>query len=914
MQLSLEFGAETEGLDQGTNKAISDVESFDKSVDELQKSLDKLRETLDKGFNSKPIKDTGEEFDKAGDKADGLKTKLGGLAAGIVAAFSVNQVVQWAERMGAASEELNNLSQRLGIGVEDLSAWQAVVNNAGGSAQTFTAATQVLSRNLEEARAGAEQQRFTFEALGIDINKVSSNSQLLIQIADRFKGMPDGPEKTALAMDLLGRSGAELIPVFNQGGDAIVEAMEEARKSGVAVSEEFVQTGLMVDDAFDRMGNAVTGVSNKLFEELGPAIADIVDGIAGWIEDMGNAENGVTALGAVADTLTIALRALGVVIGAVGVIISDVWTAALLVIIPPLAMLRALIISINKALSGDFSGAMDAWSSEVDNALGAMERQVQKAKEVRQNYADFLGETLGVTDQNAGAQTGPNKGDEEGMKRLEALKEQQARQAAARAEAEKRKRENEMRAAAREAQRIARERAAFEIEMLNNQQDKVQDDHDAWITLQQSKLRILGEVYGADSRQYQAAIGEKERFEREWAQRQQAIAMIGADSRRAVTATQIQQDREAAQTRIDIERQRLDTMRSMGIIDDAELLSRQASLNEQEYQQEVALQNRLFQLEMQGLQSQLSVLNLKPEEKAKIDAQIEQLQADHVARMAALSNQQAITIADTQNQAAQQSLASWQRVTQPIGDAFNGMFQNLYNGTVGFKDAMLQAADQILFSFVQMGINMAAQWAAQQLAMTAATTAGVATRTAAETAGATASATANSGSALLQIMNYAWTAAAGAFSAMAGIPVVGPVLAVSAAAAALAAVVGMAGSIASAEGGWDRVPKDGQIAKLHEDEMVLPSNIASPLRDMLSGWGPGSSPRSLSAATADNIQAAGRMPGSTYQEGDTNLTYSPTANVMNQSLRQQLRAESMSMRKWFKNQVRNGALDHSRND
>lgn len=49
------------------------------------------------------------------------------------------------------------------------------------------------------------------------------------------------------------------------------------------------------------------------------------------------------------------------------------------------------------------------------------------------------------------------------------------------------------------------------------------------------------------------------------------------------------------------------------------------------------------------------------------------------------------------------------------------------------------------------------------------------------------------------------------------------------------------GAVASAAGGWDRVPADGVQTILHKDEMVLPKHVADPVRNMAKSGGSGAS-------------------------------------------------------------------------
>ena len=83
---------------------------------------------------------------------------------------------------------------------------------------------------------------------------------------------------------------------------------------------------------------------------------------------------------------------------------------------------------------------------------------------------------------------------------------------------------------------------------------------------------------------------------------------------------------------------------------------------------------------------------------------------------------------------------------------------------------------------------------------------------------------------MTQVMTNAKSAAAAAWNATVGIPFIGPVL------APIAAAASFTGVMAFAEGGWDRVPSD-QVAMIHKNEMVLPANIANPLRESLASGG-----------------------------------------------------------------------------
>lgn len=82
-------------------------------------------------------------------------------------------------------------------------------------------------------------------------------------------------------------------------------------------------------------------------------------------------------------------------------------------------------------------------------------------------------------------------------------------------------------------------------------------------------------------------------------------------------------------------------------------------------------------------------------------------------------------------------------------------------------------------------------------------------------------------------------AGAGAAASQASIPIVGPALAVAAMAAIFAGVMGMSSKVPSAAGGFNIPRGVNPLTQLHEEEMVLPADIANPLRNAIDGGGLG---------------------------------------------------------------------------
>jgi hypothetical protein len=175
----------------------------------------------------------------------------------------------------------------------------------------------------------------------------------------------------------------------------------------------------------------------------------------------------------------------------------------------------------------------------------------------------------------------------------------------------------------------------------------------------------------------------------------------------------------------------------------------------------------------------------------------------------------------------------WKSVADSISNAFGSSLQGMIKGTQSFRGMMLNIGNAILGEATKWIQKKVSAFLTGELAQTAATTAGVTTRTGIEATGAATSQGISATNSLAQIGHSAAVAAAGAYAAIAKIPIVGPILAPIAAAAALAGVIALGKSIFSAEGGMGQVPYDGAMFELHKDEMVLPASLATPMRSML---------------------------------------------------------------------------------
>lgn len=201
------------------------------------------------------------------------------------------------------ADEMGKLAMKTGTTSEFLSSMGLVASQTGNSLEEIAKGIQRLSMNMNDARAGTGEAKDAFADLGIavtDNSGVLRNAQdVFLDVAARFKKMRDGADKTALAMKLLGKAGAELIPTLNEGRDGIEEFQRKAGEMGQVISTETALQAAYLNDQLDLLKQAAIGTGRSFALDLVPWLVDAVKVIKTAKEDSGTLMAAWVALGAV---------------------------------------------------------------------------------------------------------------------------------------------------------------------------------------------------------------------------------------------------------------------------------------------------------------------------------------------------------------------------------------------------------------------------------------------------------------------------------------------------------------------------------------------------------------------------------------------------------------------------------------
>lgn len=217
---------------------------------------------------------------KKSSEISGAMSAISKSVAGVVAGSLVSTTALVKSQIDFA-DSVSKASKIVGMSVEDLSALNYQADLSGVSFEQLTGGMTKLSRIVDDAFNGIAAGADVFDKLGISVanadGTLRSNGDLLADLADKLAGMADGAQKTALAQDLFGESGAKLIPLLNGGRAEMAKYRAEAEAFGQVLDTRAAAQAEAFNDNLTRLQKVVSGTGNELAASLLPQLVELTD-------------------------------------------------------------------------------------------------------------------------------------------------------------------------------------------------------------------------------------------------------------------------------------------------------------------------------------------------------------------------------------------------------------------------------------------------------------------------------------------------------------------------------------------------------------------------------------------------------------------------------------------------------------
>lgn len=226
-------------------------------------------------------------LDSAESKASGfgsaLKSGLGGAAkigAAAVAATTAAIAAGTSALVGGAAsvaeygDNIDKMSQKMGISAEAYQEWDAIMQHSGTSIDSMSRGMQTLQKN-------AVNSADKFEQLGITQEQLASMSteELFSATITGLQNMGEGAERTALASELLGGSAKELGALLNTSAEDTENMRQRVHELGGVMSDEAVAASAKFQDTLQDMTTGIDSLKRNMLSEFLPSITGVMEGL-----------------------------------------------------------------------------------------------------------------------------------------------------------------------------------------------------------------------------------------------------------------------------------------------------------------------------------------------------------------------------------------------------------------------------------------------------------------------------------------------------------------------------------------------------------------------------------------------------------------------------------------------------------
>ena len=236
------------------------------------------------------------------------------------------------------ADDMGDAAQKYGVPIEALSRLNYAAGLSDVSLETLGTSLKTLSQRMVNSPA-------SFDKLGVAIRDASGamrpTEAVLGDLADVFKTMPDGAEKTALAVSLFGKAGLDMIPMLADGSTALAEMGAEADSLGVTISAKTAAAADKFNKNLARLWATMRGIALQVMASLAPAMVDLSEKaieVSTWFRDL--SPDTQALLGKIAlftMVLGPALIGLGFMVSSLGKVAVAVRALTLLFVANPIA-------------------------------------------------------------------------------------------------------------------------------------------------------------------------------------------------------------------------------------------------------------------------------------------------------------------------------------------------------------------------------------------------------------------------------------------------------------------------------------------------------------------------------------------------------------------------------------------------
>ena len=196
---------------------------------------------------------------------------------GSIMAIGVTSVKAFAD-MG---DEVHKMSLRTGIATESLSRLKYASELGGSSLGAVEKGIKRMASTLQDARDGLSTSVDAMDALGLSAEEFDglNPEEAFMKLAGAVAGIEDPLIRSALAQDVFGKAGTEMLPMLSEGTEGLRNMMKQAEKFGVIMDKDAAEAAAKLTDQMTQLKGGFQKIQASIAENLIPVLIPLIDKI-----------------------------------------------------------------------------------------------------------------------------------------------------------------------------------------------------------------------------------------------------------------------------------------------------------------------------------------------------------------------------------------------------------------------------------------------------------------------------------------------------------------------------------------------------------------------------------------------------------------------------------------------------------
>lgn len=364
----------------------------------MNESVKILLEVVDKA--SPQLQQFQSNLQKTGVALKSFATAAAALGAAATMAVGAGLAAMAKNAINTA-DEMGKTAQKMGITVESLSALNYAAGLSDVSLEQLKTGFGQLNKSMVEANDPASAAAAAFKYLGVEVKNADGSyrkaDEVFKDVAQSMSKLPDGTSKSAVAMEIFGKAGADLIPLLNSGRAGLEELRAEAEKLGLIISTETAKQAENFNDSLTRVGNAATGVGLSIAKEVLPTLNALAAQMIETVTKGEGFKDFAKSVGEIFKWVVKAGAGVVFVLGAIGKGVLGIGIAAAKLAQGDLQGAKEAISFIGES-TGEAADELVKFNEAIDAGIPPLEKSAKAADDAGKSIKDYAGKSKTAKD------------------------------------------------------------------------------------------------------------------------------------------------------------------------------------------------------------------------------------------------------------------------------------------------------------------------------------------------------------------------------------------------------------------------------------------------------------------------------------------------------------------------------------